>query len=331
MRKAQNIKNLRPRDLTQTSGPPLLQHQDPLKAIQLFEGLKTITMTRIENITANKREKLQFHEHHRTCHKGCNGFHGCRFAKKSGISNGTRPVFLIPVDVEKQNGLDSMCHECNNDFLPMSVEPKSSNKKSSEAQKYPYKIQQNDLSESMQYKLRNPIDKKDSKIIVWELDRPYPDLKEEIKNSSLSSDLDLLMLSPSLNGDEVALREFIQRIFKLLLKYEEDTVGDPYEEDFKFWKWIEKEDIKTLEAFYSKFIDSLKTSNQYVVEHSPVLFYVTGSHNNTLLLGASEAARSAMFYVAPYVAKGKATLSACLTIWRKHKKMLKSTQAKLLI
>ena len=320
LRKAQNIKNLRPRDLTQTSGPPLLQRQDPLKAIQLFERLKTTTMTRIENITANKRAKLQFHEHHRTCHKGCNGFHGCRFAKKSGISNGTRPVFLIPVDVEKQNGLDSMCHECNNDFLPMSVEPKSSNKKSSEAQKYPYKIQQNDLSESMQYKLRNPIDKKDSKIIVWELDRPYPDLKEEIENGSLSSDLDQLMLSSSFNDDEVMLRKFIKTIFCLLLKYEQDTVGDPYKENKKLWNWIETEDLKTLEAFYSKFIDSLKTSNQYVVEHSPVLFYVTGSHNNTLLLGAIEAARSAMFYVAPYVAKGKATLSACLTILEKARK-----------
>ena len=70
-------------------------------------------------------------------------------------------------------------------------------------------------------------------------------------------------------------------------------------------------------------LQDLKTSNQYTVDHSVILSYCTGSHNNTCFLGGKEQSKSAMFYIAPYMAKEKASLTACLTILEKSRKEVK--------
>ena len=114
LRKARNIK-LRPSDLKVISGPALLQRQFPLETIEISPGIKETNMEKIENVTANERARFEFHEHHRTCHKGCNGFHGCRFAKKSGISNGTRPVLLVPIEPLEKNESKLTCNVLEND------------------------------------------------------------------------------------------------------------------------------------------------------------------------------------------------------------------------
>ena len=64
-------------------------------------------------------------------------------------------------------------------------------------------------------------------------------------------------------------------------------------------------------------LQDLKTSNQYTVNYSIILSYCIGSHNNTSFLGGKEQSKSVMFYIAPYIAKEKASFTACLTILEK--------------
>ena len=81
--------------------------------------------------------------------------------------------------------------------------------------------------------------------------------------------------------------------------------------------------IKVVIQFYKQLLQDLKTSNQYTVDHSVILSYCTGSHNNTSFLGGKEQSKSAMFYIALYMAKEKASLTACLTILEKSRKEVK--------
>ena len=86
---------------------------------------------------------------------------------------------------------------------------------------------------------------------------------------------------------------------------------------------LQDENLNVILEFYKQLLQDLKTSNQYTVDHSVILSYCTGSHNNTSFLGGKEQSKSAMFYIAPYMAKEKASLAACLTILEKSRKEVK--------
>ena len=119
------------------------------------------------------------------------------------------------------------------------------------------------------------------------------------------------------------LREKIIFIFEKLLRHEPGTVGVPYNNNSLLWIFLENENLEIIKKLYNELIKGLKTSNQYAVEHNVVLSYCTGSHNNTSFLGGKEQSKSAMFYIAPYMAKEKASLAACLTILEKSRKEVK--------
>ena len=55
--------------------------------------------------------------------------------------------------------------------------------------------------------------KNDAKIIVWDLDRPVPDLLKE--DNFESSDLGQLVLNTTLNGDEEKTRDVIRKKSKI--------------------------------------------------------------------------------------------------------------------
>jgi uncharacterized protein YqgV (UPF0045/DUF77 family) len=59
-----------------------------------------------------------------------------------------------------------------------------------------------------------------------------------------------------------------------------------------------------------------------------MLSFCTGSHNNTELLGGKQQAKSAMFYIAPYMAKEKASLTVCLTILEKSRRDVLAYESK---
>ncbi|CAJ1952630.1 unnamed protein product [Cylindrotheca closterium] len=81
------------------SSPALLQQTNPIATMDDLSSNGS-TMQKMENISCDKRANSEYHVHHRTCHKGFHGRERCRLAKKSGVSNGTNCVLLIPT---KQN------------------------------------------------------------------------------------------------------------------------------------------------------------------------------------------------------------------------------------
>ena len=92
----------------------------------------------------------------------------------------------------------------------------------------------------------------------------------------------------------------------------DDDVAFP--ENSPFWRWLDDLDWERLKAFFLRVVDRVSKANGYVVEHSPVISFCAGCHNNTLLLGAAKQARSAMLCVSPCTAKGKFQIATCLTI-----------------
>jgi hypothetical protein len=298
IRKSTNV-SLKASDLLPISGPPLFQRKNPLQTIQENSGQeeKETSLSKLSLLTAHERALAVYHEHHRTCRKGFMGRCGCRLAKPSGLCNGTHCVFLEPQRQSTQE-----------------VSRKKTTK-----EKYPYKVVDPVvLVDQTHYCLRNPLQRQDRDIIYWELDRPLANLGElgihadvnNVNGSVAQGELD----------SEHLTRVTVKMNLEKLLKFEATVMSDPYPEDSKLWTWIDNVDIKVLLAFYKELLGRVKTANGYVVDHNIPLFFCTGSHNNVVLLGASAQAKSAIFYIAPYISKGKMTLSACLTVLEKCRK-----------
>jgi hypothetical protein len=288
IRKSTNV-SLKASDLMPISGPPLFQRNNILQTIQEGSGQeKETSLSKLSQLTAHERVLAVYHEHHRTCRKGYMGRCGCRLAKPSGLCNGTHCVLLEPQKPPDET-----------EEMP---------KKKTTKEKYPYKIVDPVvLMDQAHYCLRNPLQRRDRDIIYWELDRPLANIGE----------LDIPLDS---NIDDHLTRTTVKMNLRKLLKFDATMMGDPYPEDSKMWTWIDNVDIKVLVAFYKELTERVKTANGYVVDHNIPLFFCTGSHNNVVLLGASAQAKSAIFYIAPYISKGKMTLSACLTVLEKCRK-----------
>ena len=228
-------------------------------------------------------------------------------------------------EVEEESGSDMEC------FVTSTEEQEAKSLDLSDLdQKYHYAIRSVPANPEPTYQLRNPMERKEKDIIVWELDRPTPDLKgiagfEDTPGCTLLTQLEL---SDEVRVDENKLRRAIFINFKKLLCHEPGTVGHPFDDTSKLWSFLRQDDIRMVTKLYDNVVNALKTSNQYAVEHNVPLFYCTGSHNNTVMLGASEQAKAAMFYMAPYMSKEKASLSACLTILEKARKEIAAFPSK---
>ena len=71
---------------------------------------------------------------------------------------------------------------------------------------------------------------------------------------------------------------------------------------------------KDLWHFYVHLVDALHDANGYIATYNPVISYCTGAHNNAVLLGGDQQAKSATFYLCPYLIKNKFPLQHCLVI-----------------
>jgi hypothetical protein len=115
-----------------------------------------------------------------------------------------------------------------------------------------------------------------------------------------------------LSASEPEFRTAMVNAFKRSLK------NDPaYNEKSKLWEWLNNGPIAQVARFFCEIVSRLKDINLYVVEHSPIISYCTGSHNNVVNLGSSEQAKGAMFYITPYLTKNKIALEHCLTVLQK--------------
>jgi hypothetical protein len=157
------------------------------------------------------------------------------------------------------------------------------------------------------HSLRNPLDPPRTELYVWELDRSPPE-------PALASDdlLSQLKDEKCLSASETELRTSMVDALKRSLN------GDPaYNETSKLWEWLNKAPIAQVACFFCEIVSKLKDINLYVVEHSPLVSYCTGSHNNAVYLGSSEQAKGALFYITPYLIKNKIALEHCLTVMQK--------------
>jgi hypothetical protein len=281
LRESNNL-GLKPRQLHILTPPPILNLENPMEDLRDANG--NISHPQVWQHTNHQAAKQEFHEHMATCRKGMNGNTGCRLCKPSGISSGTRPLQLIPCPSTDQETQKKYPYQY--DVVPVQME-----------QAVPT------------YQVYSPLHKSsDKQIIVWELDRP------EIQSIN-SSDLpelgqQILQSLDAVNTDEI--REAIIDNIAVCLDGDE-----AYPNDSPFWNWIKNVEYKKLIAFYAELVKRLLDANGYVVDHNPILSYCTGSHNNALLLGSSEQAKAAMFYVSPYVSKSKVKLTQCLTTLEK--------------
>ena len=140
--------------------------------------------------------------------------------------------------------------------------------------------------QSKVYRLTNVLDNtKVQSVVVWETKRPTIELPKILKGD----------FNPTQQGMFV---DFLQQfICPTACFSQENTV---------FWKWLQEEaqDSEVQQLFLSV-KSRLPGSNSYVAANNPVVTFCTGSHNNTIMLGSTEAAKSAMFYLILYQGKVK--------------------------
>jgi hypothetical protein len=177
-------------------------------------------------------------------------------------------------------------------------------------QTYDYEVQQVPEVQNIQYETWNPIESNEKKIIVWELHRPKECIGKDIIDN----------MDGRLEED---VREDILSTFKECLE------NDPsYDDISKLWTWLAEVPFDQLSAFFQEFVKQMDEANGYVVDHCPLLLYCMGSHHNALILGGSEQAKAAMFYISPYISKGKVDLATCLSILEDARKEIEKYPSK---
>ena len=65
-------------------------------------------------------------------------------------------------------------------------------------------------------------------------------------------------------------------------------------------------------GIYDDLNSQLATGNGLVTETSPMLSYATSASTNAILIGNTQQASAALFYILPYLCKSKYALEACL-------------------
>ena len=126
---------------------------------------------------------------------------------------------------------------------------------------------------------------------LWELDRPLIDLSRE-GLLNFPEGFSLEDNAEENQSHAPAVRQQIIDNFKRVL-----SDDDAYGINNQFWTWLQTIEFNILLCFYKIVLAKLTTANGYVVDHNPTLLYCTGSHHNMLLLGGTEQASAATFYV----------------------------------
>ena len=274
-------------------------HRHLLTNIQWCQEVGTpleFTDDALRNGLCDQHVTQQRHMHCATCRKGFNGYSGCRLCKPSGYSTGTKPVVL--------SAKETTCEKKTLDNRNAPVEPVIQNVQEAFAG---IEIDNNNLT-------RNPLEKDavDKKLVVWELNRPevtqpLPDIDNSAKQSQ------------ELKGKQ------IQALYSLLLEAEGgsdlyaatavDGNQDPLSKEMKHI--LEVKEAASVDRFYKEVRRRIPEANGMVTESSPILSKVAGCHNAAMLLGSMEQGKSALFYIANYIAKSKVAFEQCFTVLEK--------------
>ena len=121
--------------------------------------------------------------------------------------------------------------------------------------KYAYNVKEIEYIKNPIYELRNPLfEEIKNKIVVWELDRPIPDMNEV---TSLEDDVSFDKLIEECNYlttndthvNNPLLQEKIIFIFEKLLRHEPGTVGVPYNNNSLLWIFLENENLEIIKNY----------------------------------------------------------------------------------
>ena len=238
-------------------------------------------------------EKIHTHMH--TCTKGFMGKTGCRLCLPFGLCVSTHPICLRP-----NPAVQAPLILADNSA---SLEP---------TKKLPsYIVTPVPQVVSPKYRLCDVLHTVlPDNAIVWETNRTPPETLLEIDRTE---------------GRQCSLRDEIISCFRCLLGNNPE-----FKQWDSFWTWLNGMQDEHLESFYTYIRERLARANGYVVSFNVLTSYLTGSHNNFVLLGAASQAMGAIFYVTPYLSKGKVPLLESLVIMQdtlKHVKTYPSTSS----
>lgn len=152
---------------------------------------------------------------------------------------------------------------------------------------------------------RSPIDPIDRTIYYYELVRPT--------NTALA--LPFEGFDKYMNG-EMVLSD-LEKEEKKVAMLQKLVDASPLLEKQMPYTEVRRLDMDSMLDLYLSVSQRIIRMNGFVVEHSPLLSYLTGSHNNAAFLGSNEQGKGATFYLGPYFAKEKVALEESLQIMMK--------------
>ena len=307
---------LKPSHLPRLGPPSMLRWTSPADNL----NQQPCSLTFVRGATEHDAAKQNFHKHMFTCRKGLNGKFGCRLAMPKGNIDSTRPVELCELTQDDIPPIQQIATEHNQLFSsPFNNSTGVDGGTDRVDHNCDFTVKEVTTVPELIYKCRNPIVIPKRNTFIWEVERPLINC-EDLCNFSNNVSLDdgeatiALHYATENPGSAIAIRQ------QIVTKLEAVLRGDPaYHKDSQFWIWIQEIEYHTLVCFYRNLLTKLRKANGYVVDHNPSILYCTGGHHNALLLGGTEQASSAMFYVTPYISKTKTQLSTCLAILDKVK------------
>lgn len=232
-------------------------------------------------------KNMHYREHVHRCHAGLYGMTGCSLSMPQSCTNSTAPVLLKKLaEVREEDLMPEVGNEPDSVWRP------------------PVSFEAIDVptETNCHHRLQNVLDKpKAEQVIVWETARPTINPCE----------FDPRELPESQDELRVHVIEVLRRLLSGCETYKVHSSD-------VFWTWIEGDaEPQHLRKLCQYLYENLPNANGYVATFNPVISLCTGSHNNACLLGSSDQARSAMFYIIPYESKNKFPLGESLPILQK--------------
>lgn len=223
-------------------------------------------------------------KHGSRCFQGLYGLTGCAMGMPQGCIPRTDPVRLKPR------------------IITPGEETATNTRRESNRPTPPYTVEQcatpNELDPIRKHHLQNILGfAQTNDVVVWETKRPIIDLGPflvEIQNVTKEC-----RKGHILNALRTVLNDCVQ--FQ--------------DGESRFWMWAKEDALpEQLEGLYNYVRAKLPNSNGFVAAFNPTLSFCLGSHNNACLLGSTDQAKSAMFYLIPYENKNKCPLTQVLPI-----------------
>ena len=291
-----------------------------------------ITHHSLKKATYDQGSRQQHHKHLKTCRSGKNGRDGCRLCMGRGDCICTRPVLLQPLPDDEAEALamaragaiqddDESVH-----FSSMSTEQEEDNDGQDVSAPSEEREEEENIQEDSEEKIYF-CEHRDKNVPV--AFRAIADIPEDVSPSTYSTTNVLHKVPPppvivwetsTAPPDNVFARpDGAERVQltrdNVLCSLKEALANCPeFASDAKFWDALEAMPQVQLDDLYLRLVQDLQKANRYIGTYNCAISFCTGAHNNAVLLGGDQQAKSATFYMCPYMGKMKFPLQHSLII-----------------